>query len=512
MGVVYLASAAGSVAAVKTIHPQLLGDGDFRRRFEREAAAARSVRSPRVAELLDADLESNPAFLAFAYIDGPTLTGRIAKHGPLVGAELIAFAAALADGLAAIHDVGVTHRDIKPANLICTPDGPVVIDFGVASVAEGTSLTATGLTIGSVGWMAPEQATGRQIGPACDIFSWAATVAYAASGEPPFGTGRADAVIYRILHDAPAVPDLPAPLAGLVEAALSKEPAGRPSASQIRDALVVDAPSEAGADDQVTQLLRRSWTMPMEVAGDLTMLEPVHRPARRRAAAALAAAAAVVALVVGVLLTSGGDPGDGSAALAADTDATDVRDSSTTEAPLAPSTTTATASSNTTTAPLSVRAVDWMNRTYELDCSGETTEQVTLVDGHWSRTGDPTYGSVDGVDVIYMDMTPDPGEEAVVSVACAFGANTVLTHTFVYRPIGDDVAQVGTTIFGYPVLPSEFSDDAVDVYNPIYLEGSPRCCPDAYEQETWGYRNGTLTPVMTRTIDVEEVPFPEFED
>ena len=132
-------------------------------------------------------------------------------------------AAGLADALSVIHAAGVVHRDLKPSNVIMTADGPKVIDFGIAQVLDSVSLTRTGTTIGSVGFMAPEQVKG-QAGPAADIFAWAVTVAYAASGQPPFGTGPTDAVVYRILHAQPDIAAVPAALRPVVEAALAKDP------------------------------------------------------------------------------------------------------------------------------------------------------------------------------------------------------------------------------------------------------------------------------------------------
>lgn len=511
MGVVYLATDGSKSAAVKTVHPQLLHEPGFRQRFAREADAVRSVSSPRVAQLLEAQLNADPAFLAFAYIEGPTLASRIARYGPLEGDELVAFAAALADGLAGIHAAGVTHRDIKPSNLICRPDGPVIIDFGVAVVAEATSLTGTGLTIGSVGWMAPEQASGRALGPSCDLFSWAATVAFAASGEPPFGTGRSDAVIYRILHEEPSVPALPDKLDSLVRAALSKTPDERPTAREVLEALVDGDITSVGADDQVTHLLERSWTMPMEATPNAaTSIAPQPARVKRRAVAAATAAAVVLAVAAGVALTANdkGNPVDDTE-FAADVGQEAAAVTSTTASPTSPTVPAPT----TTATPVDLRSVDWRNRTYELDCSGLELEQVTLVDGRWSM-GEPAMGDpfVDGVDVIYMDITPEPGEEAAVSISCVFGAHTVMTHTFIYRPVGDEVAQVGPTVYGYPVLASDLVVGGLDVYNPVYFEGSPLCCPDAYERETWAWRNGTLSEVMTRQIDVDELPDVEFSD
>jgi serine/threonine protein kinase len=155
----------------------------------------------------------------------------------------------------AIHNAGITHRDIKPTNIICTAQGPVVIDFGVALIAEATtSLTATGLVVGSAGWMSPEQVEGHNVGGASDVFVWGATVVFAASGQAPFGTGRADAVTYRILHGEPDIPEIPAPLGDLVHAALAKHPNSRPSADHLRTELLGPDATATTAEQQVTDL------------------------------------------------------------------------------------------------------------------------------------------------------------------------------------------------------------------------------------------------------------------
>jgi serine/threonine protein kinase len=298
MGVVYLAVHGGQQAAVKTVHPRLLDESEFRERFRREARAVQLVDSPRVARLLEVDLEADPAYLAFARVEGPTLADHLREVGPFEGAQLVAFAVALVDALTAVHEAGVTHRDLKPSNVICSSAGPVVIDFGVALVAEATtSLTATGVAVGSVAWMSPEQLEGRDIGPASDVFAWAATVAFAASGQPPFGAGRAEAVAYRILHNEPCLPELPQPLGRLVEQALSKDPARRPTAQAIKHE-VLDSDTLTSTPDDVAALLERTWRAPQG--------QPNPRLPRRPHSPPLLAGAAVCALagllVVGLLV------------------------------------------------------------------------------------------------------------------------------------------------------------------------------------------------------------------
>ncbi len=233
MGVVYLASHPElGTAAVKLVRADAV-DVSFRERFRREVEAAERVDSPRVARVVAADPDAERPWLATAFVDGPTLKAAVADGGPMAGERLVALAVALADALAAIHEVGVVHRDLKPANILLTPETPVVIDFGVAALREAPALTRTGMAIGTPGWMAPEQVRGQRCGPPADVFSWGLVVAYAASGRSSFGRGPADALFYRVVHEQPDVPDLPPPLDILVPAALTKEPGLRPDVGQV---------------------------------------------------------------------------------------------------------------------------------------------------------------------------------------------------------------------------------------------------------------------------------------
>ena len=194
--------------------------------------------------MIEAGADTCGPFLVTEYAAGPSLTASVEATGPFGPEGLFALAAGLAEALADIHAAGVVHRDLKPSNVILTADGPKVIDFGIARVLDSVSLTRTGMTIGSVGYTAPEQVTG-QAGPAADIFAWAVTVAYAASGQPPFGTGATDAVMYRILHGQPDIGAVPAALRPVMEAALAKEPGDRPAAHEILNQLTAWPPAPA---------------------------------------------------------------------------------------------------------------------------------------------------------------------------------------------------------------------------------------------------------------------------
>src|ERR1700758_2943612 len=187
MGHVFLArSPGGRMLAIKVVRAELAGDQEFRTRFRREVAAARSVSGLFTAPVVDADTEAPVPWLATAYIAGSSLADTVARHGPLPGPSVLALAAGLAEGLLAIHSAGLVHRDLKPSNVLMAEDGPRVIDFGISRAMEASAVTSTGMVVGSPGFMSPEQAEGHEVGPPSDVFSLGAVLAFAATGEGPF--------------------------------------------------------------------------------------------------------------------------------------------------------------------------------------------------------------------------------------------------------------------------------------------------------------------------------------
>jgi eukaryotic-like serine/threonine-protein kinase len=234
MGQVFLGvSPGGRPVAVKAIRAELASDPEFRARFGREVAAARRVSGVYTATVVDADVDGPVAWLATAYVAGPSLAEAVDGHGPLPEASLLALAAGLAESLSAIHAAGVVHRDLKPSNVLLAEDGPRVIDFGISRAAESSPLTRTGLVIGSPGFMSPEQATGAEVGPPSDIFSLGAVLAFAATGEGPFGTGTTATLLYRVVHETPHLDRVPAGVRPLVERCLVKDPARRPTGAGV---------------------------------------------------------------------------------------------------------------------------------------------------------------------------------------------------------------------------------------------------------------------------------------
>lgn len=237
MGVVYLARRPGGErVAVKVLRPHIVGDDEARARLAREVSSLSRVHSRWVAEIIDADPWAEVPYVATRYVPGLSLHDEVVEEGPITGRDLTWFAACLAEGLAAVHGAGVLHRDIKPSNVLMEGRTPILIDFGLARVAEDPKLTHTGWLLGTPGYLAPEILYGDDAGAASDVHSWAATVAYAATGHPPFGRGPSMAVMDRVRrgeHDLSGVPGGPQGLRGLLTAALHEDPERRPTLNSI---------------------------------------------------------------------------------------------------------------------------------------------------------------------------------------------------------------------------------------------------------------------------------------
>ncbi|WP_318208956.1 serine/threonine protein kinase [Streptomyces sp. SJL17-1] len=237
MGTVYLArSRGGRAVAVKVARPELASDPSFRARFRAEVAAARQVGGFHTAQVVDADPDAEAPWLATAYIPGPTLAALVTAEGPMDEGRLRSLGAALAEALEAIHACGLVHRDLKPGNIVMAPDGPRVLDFGIARALESTRLTATGSAFGTPGYLAPEQALGEEVTGAADVFALGAVLVAAAGGRP-FGDGTPMGLMYRAVHEDPDLASVPEPLRGLVGRCLAKDPAERPTPEEILDVL-----------------------------------------------------------------------------------------------------------------------------------------------------------------------------------------------------------------------------------------------------------------------------------
>ncbi len=313
MGMVYLAEGPRGRVALKLVRPELGDDPHFRARFRREVQASFRVSGVCTVRLLDFDTEADQPWMATEYVDGPSLTELIEAGGPLSPPKQLALAVGLAEGLKSIHDEDVVHRDLKPSNVLCAPDGPKVIDFGIAAAADAAPITRSGLMVGSPGWLSPEQITTGRASAASDVFALGCILVYAAGGEQPFGTGTAEALFYRVLNQGPNINyDLLAPpLHDLVRAATAQDPSQRPSARALLDALL-EAGAVAGdvrgdAGSSVTSVLQRDWSLP---SGLIVQSDGPGTGTHTGAAAGAAPAAAGAAAVGAAAGSAGGSPMD----------------------------------------------------------------------------------------------------------------------------------------------------------------------------------------------------------
>jgi predicted Ser/Thr protein kinase len=229
MGVVHLGlDAEGHAVAVKVLRAHVAADPDARRRLAREVATLRRVRHPRVAEVIDADVEGEVPYLVTRFVPGRPLDAHVRESGPLARGHVAHVGTVLADALRAIHDAGVVHRDVKPANVMLLDGEPVLIDFGIAHVADETRITMTGLVMGTPGYLSPEVVAGQPVTSATDWWGWGATLAYAATGRSPFGSGPLEVVLDRVRRGDCDLSGLGGPLRDALAAALTVDPARRP--------------------------------------------------------------------------------------------------------------------------------------------------------------------------------------------------------------------------------------------------------------------------------------------
>ncbi|MGA5819570.1 protein kinase domain-containing protein [Kitasatospora sp. NPDC094028] len=235
MGRVYLSyTPGGRPVALKVVRPEFAEDGEFRRRFAQEVTNAQRIHGLYTAQVIDSGgLDSDAPWLVTAYVPGPSLQQVVREHGALPVRTVLLLMGGIAEALQAIHSVEVVHRDLKPANVLVAGDGPRVIDFGIARAADATALTGTGYRIGSPAFMSPEQAQGRPVTPATDVFALGALAAYVAGGSAPFGDGPDTAVLYRVVHEEADLTAVPADLRELVQRCLAKSPEDRPKPAEI---------------------------------------------------------------------------------------------------------------------------------------------------------------------------------------------------------------------------------------------------------------------------------------
>ncbi|MDS1272024.1 serine/threonine-protein kinase [Lipingzhangella sp. LS1_29] len=275
MGVVYQAEdAQGQFVAVKVLRSEVAGDEVARARLAREVETMRRVHSRNVAEVLDADTNAHQPWVVTEYVPGMTLDDTVTDHGPLRGRALTRLVTGLARALDNIHQAGVIHRDLKPGNVIISNGEPIVIDFGIAHAVDSAKLTQTGTFVGTPSYLSPEVIEGTDLGPATDVHAWGATVAFAATGNPPYGAGAFEVIFYRILNGHIEVDGVPEELKPLVQRAVAREMSNRPSSAELVSAteqLNLDLPLEGADAAQVSGFTGTYTTQgPMTSAGLIT--------------------------------------------------------------------------------------------------------------------------------------------------------------------------------------------------------------------------------------------------
>ncbi|MDX3697054.1 bifunctional serine/threonine-protein kinase/ABC transporter substrate-binding protein [Streptomyces europaeiscabiei] len=280
MGVVYLArTPGGALVALKVLLPEYAEEPGFKERFRREVEVARRVDSPWAVALVDADPDAEAPWLATAFVPGPSLAEAVTAYGPLPKHGLRLLGTRLAEALGEVHQAGLVHRDLKPGNVLIAHDGPRLIDFGIARAPEDRTLTATGMVVGTPGYLSPEQAEGRGgdgIGPASDVFSLGCVLAFAATGRAPFGNGAVDALLYRAVHGPADLEGVPAGLLEVLGRCLEKDPARRPDAGELMRELTPDGEE------------RTSEGPPQDEEASGWLPEPVTQLIAERSAAVLA--------------------------------------------------------------------------------------------------------------------------------------------------------------------------------------------------------------------------------
>lgn len=238
MGRVYLGfDRDDQPAAVKVVRAEYAYDPDFRERFAHELSLAQRVHAQGVPRVYAADTSGERPWLATAYVKGPSLQHLVERTGPLPEPSAVLLARAIAQALTGVHAQGLAHRDLKPANVMVAAEGPQVIDFGIARATEDEQQPDGATIAGTPGYMAPETSRGEQAGPPSDVFALGGVLVWALTGVGPFGDGHPSSVVYRTEHLGPELERVPPPLRPLLASCLDKDPARRPTAAQVLQAL-----------------------------------------------------------------------------------------------------------------------------------------------------------------------------------------------------------------------------------------------------------------------------------
>ncbi|MGB3830088.1 MAG: protein kinase [Ornithinimicrobium sp.] len=282
MGVVWRSrDDQGRDVSIKVLRPHIAHDESARARLRREVDTLARVSHPRVAAVLDADVDGPAPYIVTEFVPGAPLDAVVAEQGPLGPEALVRLGEGLSEALAAIHGVGIVHRDLKPGNVLMVGDDPVVIDFGIAQVADDSRLTMTGMVMGTPGYLSPEVVEGGSVTQATDWWGWAATLSFAASGAPPFGSGPMSVVLDRVVRGRTKLVGVDEQLRPLLLAALDPDPLRRPDSSEVMAAMQAYA-EHRPVTEAMTQ---RSLMAARAVAGtvteaDSTRMAPIMDPTR----------------------------------------------------------------------------------------------------------------------------------------------------------------------------------------------------------------------------------------
>ena len=291
MGEVYRArdSRLGRIVAVKVLRPDLAGDPDRIERFEREARAASALNHPNIVTIHDVGVEGGMSYIAMEWVDGSPLRDLVARAKPQTIPTVVSIGAQIAEGLGAVHAVGIVHRDLKPDNVMVTADGLVkILDFGLAKlVAPGDEAmsqlatesggTAAGVLLGTVGYMSPEQAAGREVDHRSDQFALGVILYELATGVRAFKRDSAAQTLAAIIEDEPEPlevrnPLVPPQLSRVIARCLSKKPADRYESTRDLAHDLRDLVREGSTSRVATVPARRSIGMAAAVGAMLVLL------------------------------------------------------------------------------------------------------------------------------------------------------------------------------------------------------------------------------------------------
>jgi serine/threonine-protein kinase len=296
--------------AIKRLADNLAANDEYKHRFLREARLAARLSHPNIVAVYDAGADNGTPFIVMEYVEGETVGDLLRRRGRLEPAEAVAFAVQACAGLETAHEAGLVHRDIKPQNLLITADGALKIgDFGIARSIDGTQLTQAGTVLGTAGYLAPEQAAGKQVTAAADIYALGAVLYELLTGRPPYEAESLAELFVKQTEESitplrELVPAVPARVEDAVMHALARAPEYRPESAVVFAAELGAKPTAVTAVDR-----SRAPRKPMRrVRSSWGRLAAVARPRRGVLVAAAVLAAALLALVLTLSLGGSKQP------------------------------------------------------------------------------------------------------------------------------------------------------------------------------------------------------------